>query len=307
MTFIEYSMKRSLSVAFAALLAATALMFICSSPPADTTSQRERRPHETGVPDVPKSAAFCGEDVPLGRQYVYESLDREVIVNTFLHSNTLLILKRSGRIFPQIEPILEEMGVPEDMKYLCVAESNLVPTAKSPAGAAGLWQFMEGSARENGLRVTDDIDERLDVEKSTRAACRMLLSNYRVLGSWTLVAASYNGGLGRVRKVMAQQMQDSYYDLHWAEETRRYVFRIVALKTIMQNPSAYGFDVDGDDLYPPYEIETVTASTPIENLAQWAKDHGTSFRMLKELNPWIVKSQIRAYRDSLRIAVPRAQ
>lgn len=287
----------------AVIICAVLCTFTCSTSPTEPSTASNRRPHETVVPRVPEEANFCGEDVSLERQDIYECMDREVISNTFLHSNTLLIIKRSGRIFPQIEPILKECGVPDDIKYLCVAESNLVPTAKSPAGAAGLWQFMEGTAKEYGLKVNDEIDERLDIEKSTRAACRKLLSDYQRLGSWTLVAAAYNGGLARVRKMMEQQHQASYYDLHWAEETRRYVFRIVTLKTIMGMPRDYGFDITDDDKYQPVETETLSVATPIDDIAQWAKDHGATYRAVKELNPWILKQQLKLTRDTLKVQI----
>lgn len=296
-------MKKTAIAVTAAILCAIICVFTCSTPPTETGAASNRRPHETVVPQVPQEADFCGESVPLDRQDIYECMDREVISNTFLHSNTLLIIKRSGRIFPQIEPILKECGVPDDLKYLCVAESNLVQTAKSPVGAAGLWQFMEGTAKEYGLKVTDEIDERLDIAKSTRAACKKLRSDYQRLGSWTLVAAAYNGGLARVRKMMEQQHQTNYYDLHWAEETRRYVFRIVTLKTIMGMPQDYGFDITDDDKYQPIETETLSVATPIDDIAQWAKNHCTTYRSIKELNPWILKQQLKLTRDTLRVQI----
>lgn len=296
-------MKKIAMAIVAVIICAVLCIFTCSTSPTETSAASNRRPHETVVPQVPKEANFCGEVVPLDRQDIYECMDREVISNTFLHSNTLLIIKRSGRIFPQIEPILKDCGVPDDLKYLCVAESNLVPTAKSPVGAAGLWQFMEGTAKEYGLKVNDEIDERLDIEKSTRAACKKLLSDYQRLGSWTLVAAAYNGGLTRVRKMMDQQHQTSYYDLHWADETRRYVFRIVTLKTIMGMPQDYGFDITDDDKYQPIETETLSVATPIDDIAQWAKDHGTTYRAIRELNPWILKQQLKVTRDTLKVQI----
>ncbi|MBQ3634136.1 MAG: lytic transglycosylase domain-containing protein [Bacteroidales bacterium] len=252
----------------------------------------KRRPHETIMPHVPRKADFCGEKMPLERFDVRESLEREVVANTFWHTNTLLCLKRSGRYFPIIEPILRENGMPEDIKYLCVAESNLIPTAKSPAGAVGLWQFMEGTAKEYGLKVTQEIDERMDVEKSTRAACKMLKADYEKLGSWALVAAAYNAGKNRVKKVVDAQHENNYYDLYWGEETGRYVYRIVALKTVMSNPDDYGFDVSDGELYEPYKTRKETVNSTIEDLAQWAKDNGTTYKMLKILNPGLKKMRV---------------
>ena len=275
-----------------------ALWLLTNSTAVDSVSVDEescaiaRRPHDSSAPSMPAEADFCGEFVPLDRPDIYESLEREVITNTFWHSNTLLLVKRSGRYFPLIEPILKEYGVPDDMKYLCAAESNLVPTVKSPAGALGLWQFMEATAKEYGLRVTDEIDERADPVKSTRAACRMLLSNFSELHSWSLVAASYNGGLARVKKVREQQHQSSYYDLRWAEETGRYVFRCVALKAIMSSPGDFGFCISDEELYRPYQCRSVEVSEPISDLAQWAIEHGTTYKMLRLLNPWIQKNKL---------------
>ncbi len=286
-------------------IALTAGLFVASTTPSETSE--ERRPHETSMPTVPSEATFCGEAVPLDRADVHESMEREIISNTFLHSNTLLILKRAGRYFPIIEPILKECGVPDDLKYLCVAESNLMPQSKSPVGAVGLWQFMEATAKEYGLKVSDEYDERRDIEKSTRAAARMLRKNYSLLGSWALVAASYNGGLTRVRKVMEQQKQNSYYDLAWAEETGRYVFRIVALKTIMQSPQDYGFDIGEEDIYKPYETEDVVIKTSIEDLPQWAIDNGTTYKMLRLLNPAILKPQLVVLRDSVVLHLPKKE
>lgn len=308
-------MIRRLVPAFAGLLIVLAWFLQCSavepgggssspSSSPDGGDAPSRRPHETALPRVPAEASFCGERVPLERPDIWELFDREIIANTFLHSATLLNIKRSGRFFPIIEPILRAEGVPDDLKYLCVAESNLNPTAKSPAGAAGLWQFLEGTARECGLKVGDEIDERLDVAKSTRAACRMLKANLRVLGSWTMVAASYNGGLGRVRKNAEQQKQQSYYDIHWAEETRRYVFRILAIKEILSRPADFGFDVTDEDKYRPYQTRVVTARGPIADLPQWAIDNHSTYRTVRLLNPWILKPKI-SRPDSLAIELFR--
>ncbi len=251
-----------------------------------------RRPHDTTVPHTPHKANFCGEELPLDRVDVYEQLDREIITNTFWHTNTLLVLKRSTRFFPIIEPILKEYGVPDDIKYLCVAESNLIPTAKSPAGAVGLWQFMEGTAKEYGLKVNAEVDERMDIEKSTRAACVMLKNDYGKLGSWALVAAAYNAGSGRVKKVQQAQLQNSYYDLLWGEETGRYVYRIVAMKQVLTSPRSYGFDIDDDEAYLPYETKTITIDTSIQDIAQWAIENGTNYRTIKLLNPWLTKNKL---------------
>ena len=286
-------------VVIAASLTAIGLLFASSALPGD--SLQAKRPHETSMPYLPESMDFCGEVVPLDRQDVRESFEREIIANTFLHSSTILNIKRSGRYFPQIEEILSEQGLPDDLKYLCVAESNLIPTIGSPAGARGLWQFMEGTAKDYGLVVNDEIDERMNVQKSTRAACKMLRDNYLKLGSWSLTAASYNGGLARVRRRMDEQYQHNYYDILWTEETARYVFRILAYKAIMQSPAKYGFDINDCDKYAPIETRTVNLPTPQADLARWAIDNGSTYKELRSLNPWIVKSSIRRSFDSLQV------
>lgn len=282
---------------------AVASLLIASSacePPGAT----DKRPHETSAPELPEKMNFCGEAVPLEREDIRESLDREIITNTFLHSATLLNIKRSGRYFPTIEKVLKEMGMPDDLKYVSIAESNLMPTIGSPAGARGMWQFMEGTAKEYGLRVTDEIDERMDVEKSTRAACQMMRDNYRKLGSWALAAAAYNGGAARTRRRMEEQHQTDYYDILWADETARYVFRILAYKAIMSDPAKYGFDVNEGELYRPYETHEEKLPTPQNDLAQWAIDHGTTYKALRTLNPWIIKPQLRETRDTLTVQLP---
>lgn len=296
-------MKSKIFSAIGLVAVASALLLVCSTNPHEPNPAVAAQ--SVTVPSVPERADFCGEELPLDNMEVYECLDREIITNTFLHSNTIQIIKRTGRYFPLIERILKENGLPDDLKYLCVAESNLIPTAKSPAGAAGLWQFMAPTAKEYGLAVNDDVDERLDVVKSTNAACKFLKSLYRSLGSWSLVAAAYNGGLARVKRNVEAQAQDSYFDIHWAEETKRYLFRIVALKHIISSPETYGFDFSQCGLYKPYEVETVTVRKPIPDLALWAKEHGTTYRMVRLLNPKLLRNRIDYVAGgSMEIAVP---
>lgn len=290
------------SASIVSTLAVACLLIASSECEAPATT--DKRPHETSAPELPEKMDFCGEAVPLEREDVRESLDREIVTNTFLHSSTLLNIKRSGRYFPTIERVLKEMGMPDDLKYLGIAESNLMPTIGSPAGAKGMWQFMEGTAKEYGLRVTNEIDERMDVEKSTRAACRMMRDNYRKLGSWALAAAAYNGGAARAKRRMEEQHQTCYYDILWTDETARYVFRILAYKAIMSAPARYGFDVKEDELYRPYETREESLPTPQDDLAQWAIDHGTTYKALRTLNPWITKPQLRDTRDTLTVLLP---
>lgn len=288
-------MKKFAFLGLAVILIVTYALFTFSTDPniAPQTNEPETLPHLTYFPQLPDSMSFADEEVPLDRIDVYESFDREIITNTFWHTNLILILKRSARYFPIIEPILRECGVPDDFKYLCVAESSLVPTAKSPAGAVGLWQILETTGKELGLEINDEVDERYDIQKSTRAACKFLLRAKNTYNwSWTLLAASYNGGQNRVAKNASQQQQSNYYDMLWGEETGRYVFRILAFKTLMSNPQAYGFMVDENDYYKPYECEEIVVNQGIEDIAQWAIDHGTTYKALKMLNPWLRKNKL---------------
>lgn len=238
------------------------------------------------APQTPKSMSFCGEKVPLDRWEVKERLERELIVNYYGHSSTLYIVKLSTRVFPTIERILKEQGIPEDFKYLCVAESSLQnPT--SPAGAVGYWQFMKETGKQYGLTINDEIDERYHLEKSTLAACRYLQAAYNKFGTWTAAAASYNCGSGGYNNQSTYQMSGNYYDLLLPEETNRYVFRILALKLIVGNPVKYGYIVPAEDAYKSIATTNDTITASITNLAQYAFDKNTNYKMLKLLNPWL--------------------
>ena len=247
--------------------------------------------HITHDIELPTSLDFCGEEVPLDLFYVRESLERELLVNSYLHSSTILILKRSARWFPVIEPIMEKHGLPEDFKYLCVIESSLT-NAVSPSKAVGFWQFLESTGKEYNLEIDKEVDMRYNVEKETVAACKYLKASYRKFGSWTLAAAAFNGGNGRISKTKEEQRVDSYYDMLLPEETQRYVFRILALKTIMENPEKYGFQISDEGWYKPYETKTVTVTESIPDLVQFAYEQGTNLKMLKYFNPWLRGSSL---------------
>ena len=246
-----------------------------------TTSKKE-----TIHVDYPKNMDFAGEIVPYQIFDVQERLDREMVTNINYHTNTTLVLKRANKVFPIIEPILAKNGIPDDFKYLAVIESSLV-NAVSPAGARGVWQFMPATAKEKGLEVTEYVDERYDLEKSTQAACEYLLEAKRKFGNWTLAAASYNGGMNGINKKLEEQQVESFYDLLLTEETSRYVFRILALKEIMKNPTKYGFDIPQEMLYKNVPIKTITVDTTINNLANFAKTQGINYKILKLQNPWL--------------------
>ncbi|KAA5536300.1 lytic transglycosylase domain-containing protein [Taibaiella lutea] len=237
-------------------------------------------------PKVPKSMSFAGEKVPLERWEIKERLDRELLINYYAHGGTLYVLKLSTRVFPIIEKILKQQGVPEDFKYLCVAESSLQnPT--SPAGAIGYWQFMTATGKQYGLVINDEVDERYNLEKSTIAACKYLNAAYAKFGSWTAAAASYNCGSGGYSNQSDFQMSKNYYDLLLPEETNRYVFRILALKQIIGNAAKYGFILPEEDAYKPVATVNDTITATVDNFAQYAFNKGTNYKMLKILNPWL--------------------
>lgn len=235
---------------------------------------------------LPNELSFCGEQVPMERLDVRERLDRELLVNTYWQSNTLLAHKRTARWFPLIEEVLRREGVPEDMKYLAVVESGLMNVV-SPAGATGYWQFLKETAISHGLEVNNEVDERYHVERATEAACRYLKEAYRRHGSWALAAAAYNLGQAGVDKQLTRQKQQNYFELQLPEETSRYVFRILAMKEIIRDPERYGFHLRAKDLYPPYVTRSVEVNGPIEDLADFAIRHNTNYRTLKLLNPWL--------------------
>ena len=238
------------------------------------------------APAMPGALTLFEEPVPLEAFGVREALDRELVVNTYRHSSTILYLKRAARWFPIIEPILEEEGVPVDFKYLAVIESGLSQVV-SPAGASGFWQFMKRTAPEYGLEVSATVDERYHVEKATRAACAYLTEAHTRFGSWVLAAASYNMGRTGVAKALESQHVSTYWDLHLNLETARYVYRMLALREVMESPERYGFHLGRQDMYAPLDCRRVNVSSDIDNLAEFALTQGTTLRELKAMNPWL--------------------
>jgi len=236
--------------------------------------------------NIPESLYFCGEPVPLKDLDVNERLDRELLVNAYWQSNSLLYHKRASKWFPIIEPILKENGVPDDFKYLALVESGLMNVV-SPAGAAGFWQILKKTGQEYGLEVNDDVDERYHVEKATIAACKYLKESYERYESWTLAAASYNMGIGGVGKQLKRQKANNYYDLLLNSETSRYVFRILAAKEIHENPTKYGFHYRLKDLYLPHDTYTVKVDTTISDLVAFADGYKVNYKILKVFNPWM--------------------
>ena len=248
-------------------------------------------------PKVPDLVVFAGDTIRFDRGDLRERMDRELIAFTYSHSNTLLMLKRSGRIFPQVEPILAANGVPDDLKYLMAIESNLSETAVSVAGAAGLWQFMKDVGREYGLEVSMTVDERYNLKKETEAACAYLQKSYAKFGDWMTVAASYNGGINGVTRRLEAQKQRQALNLHLVEETSRYMFRILVAKMLFEDPSQFGFTLDEDEIYPYIPPKrTVVVSSSIDDLAEFAGRYGITYAQLRRANPWLRDTHLSAGR-----------
>lgn len=242
---------------------------------------------------MPETMEFAGEPVPLNNPDIRQRMDRELLVNTYWQSNGLLVMKRARSYFPLIEPMLAQYGLPDDFKYLAVAESAL-ENNRSPAGAAGIWHFLKGTGREYGLEINDYVDERYNLEKATKVAAEYLKRSKERFGSWTLAAAAYNGGNAGISKQQKRQKEfGSYYDLLLNPETSRYVFRILAFKEIMSNPEKYGFTFTDDDLYAPVPTKDVMVNYPITDLADFAKEHNINYKILKIHNPWLRETYLK--------------
>lgn len=255
---------------------------------------------------LPSNLDFSGEAVPLDQPDIRERLDKELLVNTYWQSNMMLLLKRANKYFPTIEPILEEEGVPDDFKYLAVIESAL-ENVRSPKGAKGFWQIMSGTAKEYGLEVNSNVDERYHVEKSTHVACAYLKKAKERLGSWTLAAASYNRGMYGTDRLLSKQLSENYYDLLLNSETSRYIFRILAVKEIMSNPRTYGFIFDAEDLYQPIPVRKIGLDTAIGNIAQFAKEQSINYKILKIHNPWLIQNHLNnRSRKYYEISIPES-
>ena len=273
-------------------LSASSLLFVTSVSSESLTSIVNATDVNVFVsPNIPDALELAGEIVPIHGFGVRESLDKELIVNTYRHSSTIMYLKKSSRWFPVIEEILKEEGVPNDFKYLAVIESGLSQVV-SPAGASGFWQFMKKTAPEYGLEVSASVDERYDVEKSTRAACQYLKESYTRFGSWSLAAASYNMGQYGVEKRLEEQSVDNYWALHLNSETGRYVYRMLAIKEVMSSPVKYGFHISPENLYLPHEVRELEVSANISNLNDFALENGSNLKQLKALNPWLRKGYL---------------
>ena len=257
------------------------------------------------APAVPEYIVFAGDTIRFDTDEKYERMDRELMSFTYMHSTSLLMLKRSGRYFPQIEPVLRRYGIPNDLKYLCVIESNLDPKAVSVAGAAGLWQFTKSTARDFGLEVTVEVDERYHIEKETVAACEFLSRAYKRYGNWATAAPSYNCGMGGMSARIVEQHRNSSFDLWMPEETTRYVYRILAAKMLFENPLSFGYTVP--EKYPyKTPLQTVTVSGAIPNLVDFAEQFGVSYAELKRANLWLRDNKLtNKEKKTYRIDIPK--
>ena len=270
------------------------LIFAVQSSPQEKAAPEKVKAPEKNVTDgyqisaieIPEDLNFAGEDVPLKDPEVLERVDREFLVNTYWQSNALLLMKRANKYFPVIEPILEKNSIPDDFKYLAVAESALIDVA-SPKGAAGMWHFIEATVLGCGLAVDPNVVQRHHIERSTQGAAVYINKWKKRFGTWTLAAASYNAGPAGIQKYMKIQKVNDYYDLLLGQETGRYVFRILALKEILSNPDKYGFEVEKEDLYkavPSFKVEVDTAVT---SWADFANLYEINYKILKRHNPWL--------------------
>ena len=234
----------------------------------------------------PEDLNFAGEEIPIYSSEIWERIDKQLLKNTYWQSNTMLYFKKAHKYFPVIEPILKQYNIPDDFKYLAVIESGL-DNAISPAGAAGFWQILKGTGREYGLEVNSAIDERYNLEKATVVACEYLQGAYNKFGNWTMAAASYNMGKNGARRKIKEQASNNYYNLYLNSETSQYVFRIIAIKEIMQNPRKYGFMFRDKDLYTMPNYKTIAVDSTIANLSDFAKSHNINYKLLKQFNPWL--------------------
>ena len=265
----------------------------------------DRLPQVIRAASLEKEFYYAGEKVPTENFDVRERLERELLVSTYQHATTLLSLKKAARYFPLFDKVFKENGIPEDFRYMAVAESNLNNVVSS-AGARGIWQFMESAAEYYGLEVTDEVDERYHPEKATQAAARFIKDHYKRFGNWTLAAAAYNVGGTRISKELQLQGVKSYYDLQINDETSRYLFRLLAYKELFEHPETYGYYLEKDEAYPPlskYKVVEVKGAIP--SLAQFAQDKGTNLRMLKIYNPWLISSKLtNTAKKSYEVKIP---
>jgi membrane-bound lytic murein transglycosylase D len=289
------SHRKIIKTAIITTIALSGLLFIVQGFIGVTSNRKEAAGSSYNVNSqpyrLPDSISFAGEKMPLENIDTRESLEREIIITAYRHSSTIMIIKRAPRYFPVIEKILKEYNIPDDFKYLAVAESDL-SNQVSPVGATGFWQIMTETGKEEGMEINTEVDERYNIERSTRFACEYFLKSYAKYGNWTLAAASYNGGRKGIDDQIEIQHENKYYDLLLTEETARYIFRAVAYKLIISDPMAYGFDISKKDLYPEMRYTEVKVDTAVSDFSNFAKKFGSNYKILKLLNPWLRKSYL---------------
>ena len=288
----------------AALLCLTFYLFTGSQVAVTVEDKSPEVASFTVSPVPPSAIRFCAQEIDLTRYNMYEGMDRELSSFTYFHSSTLLLFKRANRIFPIIEPILREYGIPEDFKYLAAIESHLDPRAVSPARAVGLWQLMEATGKQYGLRITTTVDERRNIEKSTQAACKYLREAYQKYGDWVTVAISYNAGMGRISDEIEKQREASALNLYLVEETSRYPYRIFAAKLIFENPYKYGFILKAENLYSRIDCEAVEVSQDINDLVEFARKYDITFNDLKYFNPWLKEAKLQTGGGKYTLLIP---
>ena len=301
---MKLSKNKTLSIATCGVLCIAACTLSSGSDSEKVMQEKPVVSSITVTPDVPFEVKFCDSTVSLRRYNMHEGLDRELTSFCYFHSTTMLYLKRANQYFPIIEPILKENGVPDDFKYLAVIESGLDPRIVSPARAVGTWQFMLATAKQYGLLVSSTVDERSNVEKATVAACKYLKDAYKRYGNWINVAASYNAGMGRISSELKRQQTDSALNLWLVEETRRYMYRIMAIKLVFENPYRYGFALRPQDLYKPLTCKTVEVSKDISDLASFAKKEGIEYADLKRFNPWLHDRKLHTAGRTFSLKIP---
>lgn len=283
---------KQLAFLFLVALSATFIFSVFQGPEDESHQLKFNENYAIYSLNQPKLIGFAGEKMPLEQNDIKERFDRELLVNTYWQSQTILFIKKAYKYFPIIEPILKKEGIPDDFKYLALAESGLANIV-SPSGATGFWQIMKATAKENGLIVNKEVDERYHLVKSTKAACDYLNEAYEKFGSWTLAAASYNMGMSGLNKQMKRQNAANYYDLLLNSETSRYVFRITAIKEILENQKKYGFHIREKDLYALPPLKHVVLDSSVTNFAVYAEQLNINYKILKEYNPWLRQAHLK--------------
>lgn len=264
------------------------------SGPGQANSPLLFRPGAVASPPLPPEVAFAGERVPTEDPLVREALETHLVYTVFNADYTLMILKRAQRWREPMLKLLRAAQLPDDFFYLMVAESG-VRNIQSPAGAHGYWQFMPATAREYGMVVDRYVDQRLDPYLATQAAIGYLKAAYAKLNNWALVAAAYNMGTGGVLYNLGKQGLKDYHALRWNSQTGHYLYRIVALKIVLENPQAYGYRLQPNDYYPKLPFKEVPVSGPIDDLYAFARQQGTTYKLLKHQNPWLLADKLPYY------------